>query len=128
MSIKIVPAHTIEAKEMADNLLQEMEAIGMPLNVKIAEDLEGDLETEQVRELLAKTLGWRSWNELCEYLVRPHETVYLDSHPELIEELVSRLSHEVGYDYSNGHIYNILMNAGIGYPTSERRRLRNMGF
>lgn len=108
---------------MADKLRHEIIAHGFSLNVQDLSATEEEPSMLQVRELFAKSLAWDSWASLNKVLCQPHEAVYLDDHPDMLNDVALRMSQEIGYDYAHGMVYNILLSAGIGYSPAKRREL-----
>lgn len=81
--MKVVPAHSIEAIKMADNLMNEF----------IYSDFEfpscTDISTfGDYQELLACAFGWNSWISLIEAMKIVHEPVYLDGNEALLDSVV----------------------------------------
>lgn len=120
-NLKIMPAHSLEAKAWADALFCEWDASGMPLDVTCFTSKPPTLE--EVREALAVTLGYTSWDELIDVVSNPHEPLYITAQSKGEEMLGERLSRYIKYNYSHGMVLNMLENAGVGYSPSDRRAL-----
>lgn len=124
--MKLTPAHSKEADMMAERLLKEFIAFKMPININLTEQNYEMPELGQIKELLAKSMGWVSWNELIEFVKKPHTPIYADDNPELFDVAVEKISSIVGFDYPHGHFCNMLMNAGIGFTAEESRHLESI--
>lgn len=118
--MKLTPAHSKEAETMAEKLLIEFIEFEMPLNIQFEYN---EPKLEQIKTLLAKSMGWGSWIELIEFVKTPHTPIYADTHPELFELTLKTLSSLVGYDYPHGNFYSMLMNAGVGFSAEKSRAL-----
>ena len=120
--MKITPAHTLEAKEMAQSLLDEWVEVGMPMNSSL--DASDETPTlVAIENRLATAFGWGSWPEMISFISETHEPIYLDNNTEALEQVVSELSKSIGYDYSHGMIFNVVQNSGVGYSPIVRREL-----
>lgn len=125
--MRLIPAHTREAKDLAKRLKKALEEFGL---TRDCHDFEGKPATlQQAQELLAKTLGYEGgWAELLQEVKKPHEAVYLDMLPEeesqaQSEMLVQRLSALLGFDYTHGIVWNAWVSAGIGFRPRQRRQV-----
>lgn len=119
---KIIPAHTLEANEMARHLFVEWFEMGIPVSCSLDEPEERPTLV-MVKNRMAVAFGWDSWASMIDFISLPHEPVYLDSNIEQLETVVSRLSSSIGYDYAHGMIYSLIENSGAGYSPKTRREL-----
>ncbi|NRB79150.1 MAG: hypothetical protein HRU38_10845 [Saccharospirillaceae bacterium] len=125
--MKIIPAHSIEAAEMADILLEEWISMGFPLNVKLSSGMSDTSPTlVQVKDILSRSFGWESWDEMNTYITKPHEPVYIDDDNQLLIDVAQKLAEEIGYDYAHGRVISMLQNAGTGYSPKYRRELASL--
>lgn len=124
--MRLLPAHLREAKQMARNLCDSFEHLGIPRDWKDPQSAPPTLQQSQ--ELLAKAMGYAGWRELAHVMQLPHPPVYLDTLPPhqggaVFEQLVTRLSEECGLHYPHGTIANALQISGVGYSPRTRRTL-----
>ncbi|HDZ9329305.1 TPA: hypothetical protein RUZ39_003226 [Vibrio cholerae] len=120
--MKVTPAHTIEARQMADSLLHEIIDNDFPINISL-ESTETEATIFRIREYMSIAFGWSSWGEMNKFILLPHEPVYLDDNQELLEEIVLRLSKCIGYDYAHGTMFSFIENSGAGFSPAKRREL-----
>lgn len=126
--MRLLPAHTADAKEMARALCDSLTAIGLCLDCRDTQSQPPSLQ--QTQELLAKAMGYQSWRELTGLLSAPHCPVYLDGLEEhqssqTFTALTERLAELLGFDYAHGHVYRALRNSGCGYSPKFRRAMQS---
>lgn len=124
--MRLFPAHIHDAKEMARSLCDCLTSIGLTTNCTDPDAISPSLQ--QTQELMAKAMGYSSWRELSILLVQAHEPVYLDSvdkadYSRLFDELGTRLSAALGYDYAHGFVFNAIGNSGVGFSPKARRAM-----
>ncbi len=110
----VIPAHTIEAKEMANALYEEFVNLGF-------DELIGSRSISFIREAMSFSFGFNSWKEMISYVSSAHEATYLDDNFELQTEICTRL-----YDYPNlelprGFLAKLIDNSGAGFSPKQRR-------
>ncbi|WP_172859102.1 DUF7007 domain-containing protein [Vibrio anguillarum] len=120
--MKITPAHILEAKEMAQSLLDEWGESGMPMSCSL-DVLDETPTLVAIQNRLASSFGWDSWPEMISFISEPHEAIYLDNNTEALEKVVSELSKSIGYEYPHGMMFSIVQNSGTGYSPKIRREL-----
>ena len=126
--MRLLPAHTADAKEMARALCNCLTAIGLCLDCRDPESEPPSLQ--QTQELMAKAMGYQSWRELTGLLSVPHSPVYLDSleehlNSQVFTALTERLAGLLGFDYAHGHVYRALGNSGCGFSPKFRRAMQS---
>jgi len=126
--MRLLPAHTADAKEMARALCNSLTAIGLSFDCRDPES--GPPTLQQTQELMAKGMGYQSWRELTGLLSAPHSPVYLDSLEERQSSQVStalteRLAGLLGFDYAHGYVYRALGNSGCGFSPKFRRAMQS---
>ncbi|WP_318515689.1 DUF7007 domain-containing protein [Photobacterium leiognathi] len=121
--MKITPAHSVEANDMAQCLLEQWTHSHMPINCSI--DAYDDKPTlPVVQERLALAFGWDSWQAMLSFISQPHEAFYLDNDESALQSVVLKLSNSIGFNYPHGAVYNLIQNAGVGYSPAMRRDLK----
>lgn len=126
--MRLLPAHTADAKEMARALCNSLTAIGLRLDCRDTESEPPSLQ--QTHELMAKAMGYLSWRELTALLLAPHRPVYLDGLEEpqssqVFTALTERLAGLLGFDHAHGYVYRALENSGCGYSPKFRRAMQS---
>ena len=121
---RICPAHVPEAKQMANDLVEALEQIGITSNCRDPDA--SFLNPEQAKDFLAKSMGYEDgWEELVSVLQSPHEPVYIDGDisngNQLLEGMVNNMSKLLGFDYAHGFVLNAIQMAGVGYTPTTRR-------
>ena len=122
--MRLLPAHLNDAKEMAKRLKNAFDDFGLTLHPRDPE--RPPISLQQTQNLMAQTLNYPGgWKELSAELTPPHLPIYLDTLPpkqqyELFKGMVTRLAHDLGYDYSHGPVYNALQVSGAGCSPSAR--------
>lgn len=121
--MKITPAHTQEAKEMADALYNEWLYMQLPVNIKLSSGLSDCPPTlMQVREIMSRGFGWTSWAEMALHIGTSHEAHYITD-DNMLSAVILKIASEIGYDYENGLVRNMVENSGTGFTPQRRREL-----
>ena len=125
MDIKIIPAHSIEAQDMASGLFEDWLESQFTLSV----DLEDETLNENdiliaIQERVAVTFGWKTWESMLVEIKKPHTPVYIDDNNKYLEVGALRFSQDMGVDYAHGTVFEILQRSGVGYSPKFRRNLK----
>lgn len=119
--MRLLPAHTREAKEMARALCESFESLG------VARDCHDPAaeppSLQQTQELMAKAMGYEGgWRELNEALKRPHRPIYMDG--TAMSDFADRLARLLGFDYTHGVVLRAIECSGVGFSPKTRRSLQ----
>lgn len=118
----IIPAHSIEATAMAQNLLLEWQAHAFPVHANF-DDNDTPPTEAIVREFMAISFGFDDWSALIAAVSQPHTPLYLDDDEVALTRITHALSLQVGYDYPHGIVKSMIQNSGCGYSPQYQRQL-----
>ena len=118
--MKITPAHSIEAHEMAEGLFNEWVNIGLPLSC-VDESIEVSMDA--VKPVMAHAFGWSSWQEMITAVSEAHTPHYIDEDEDALTNVSTLISKAIGFDYCHGSVINMVQNSGTGYSAKVRREM-----